>query len=172
MKLKFGSTNDASRAMKCSFWREESLDGSRPTERRMLSSHSSRVTGRLHRPGRRSRHRQRFARRFFPQPAFEGAFILTLEVFADLIQAQSQAPEVSYRGEELDGREKSALRSLVRNSTHALSRQLHQSLACDDSLRVEDYHELAGKGVRGGAGVRFGEAADWEKLSEAIEPRA
>ena len=43
MKLKLGSTSGASRAMKCSFTRCESFDGSRPTERRMTSIHSSRV---------------------------------------------------------------------------------------------------------------------------------
>ena len=45
MKLKFGSTSGASRAMKCSLRRWLSLDGSSPTERSTTSSHSSRVNG-------------------------------------------------------------------------------------------------------------------------------
>ncbi len=64
----------------------------------------------------------------------------------------SQAPEVTYRGEELDAREVSALRSLVRNSTHPLSRQLHRSLPSADSMPVDEYEEAAGKGIRGIAG--------------------
>ncbi|WP_175635551.1 heavy metal translocating P-type ATPase [Pedobacter ghigonis] len=55
---------------------------------------------------------------------------------------------LSFSG-QLDDHEQSLIASLVRNSSHPLSRHILKYLHCDDFLQVSHYTERAGKGISG-----------------------
>ena len=70
---------------------------------------------------------------------------------------------LEFEGEALSVREKSYIRTLTSNSTHPLSKRIHTFLSNykDPNIEVENYQEIAGKGLVGicnGQEVRLGSA--------------
>ena len=57
--------------------------------------------------------------------------------------------DIEYWGESLSDREKAALRSLVRQSTHPLSKLLYHHLPQSGIAEIESYDEIKGKGLTG-----------------------
>jgi Cu+-exporting ATPase len=77
---------------------------------------------------------------------------------------------VLFSGRPLSGREESFVASLVRNSTHPLSRALHAHLQGSEIWRVRGFAEVPGEGLKGtvdGVEVRLGAPAFVEPLREA-----
>ncbi len=70
---------------------------------------------------------------------------------------------VRFHGPALNEEERGLVKSLLRQSTHTLSRQVFASLADVATDSVEEYHEVAGSGIEGmvhGRRVLIG-SADW-----------
>lgn len=61
----------------------------------------------------------------------------------------TQQSELTYEGEPLTAKQESALKSLLRNSNHPLSRKIYDDLKEVDLLELEDFNEFTGKGVAG-----------------------
>lgn len=62
---------------------------------------------------------------------------------------QARPQHLQLIGDKLSLREQSLIRSVVRNSTHPLSKAIYQSLSEDLPLqKVEDYKEIPGKGIQ------------------------
>lgn len=62
---------------------------------------------------------------------------------------ESQSAEVNYVGEHLDDRETAAVKAVLKNSNHPLSRILYNKLHPDTVFQVENYEEISGKGQIG-----------------------
>ncbi|MGB6120833.1 MAG: HAD-IC family P-type ATPase, partial [Bacteroidota bacterium] len=76
---------------------------------------------------------------------------------------------VLFSGTPLSKKEKSLVASVVRNSTHPLSRALHEHLQGGEIYRVRDFSEIPGEGLWGtveGTEIRLGAAGFVEPLSE------
>lgn len=56
--------------------------------------------------------------------------------------------EVKYEGEELSEEDKSIISSLVRNSSHPLSRKIFEFLNVSPNKKLDDFSELPGKGLK------------------------
>ena len=61
----------------------------------------------------------------------------------------TQQSELSYEGELLTAKQESALKSLLRNSNHPLSRKIYDDLKEVEVLELEHFNEFTGKGVEG-----------------------
>ncbi len=59
---------------------------------------------------------------------------------------ENQNADVLYSGETLTEEEKSAIKSILKNSNHPLSRILYDKLNSDKLLNISDYEEIPGKG--------------------------
>jgi Cu+-exporting ATPase len=67
--------------------------------------------------------------------------------------------DIDFVGGELSEEDETLIRSLVRNSTHPLSRKIHDSLSDTAILRTADYNEVPGEGISGlveGRNVKLG----------------
>jgi Cu+-exporting ATPase len=76
---------------------------------------------------------------------------------------QTRSPHVRWSGPPMDESERSLVKSLLRQSTHTLSRQVFASLAGDVTQDVTDYREVPGQGIAGqvhGCEVMIG-SAEW-----------
>jgi Cu+-exporting ATPase len=76
---------------------------------------------------------------------------------------------VRWHGPPLDDEERHIVRSLLRQSTHTLSRQVFAALAGDVANEVTGYREVAGKGIEGevaGRRVLIG-SAEWAARESA-----
>lgn len=62
---------------------------------------------------------------------------------------ESQSTKVLFVGEELNEWERRAVKSVLKNSNHPLSRILYGRILGDSSLEVLDYQEIPGKGQMG-----------------------
>lgn len=62
---------------------------------------------------------------------------------------ESQGAAVAYFGEELNDFERNAVKSILKNSNHPLSRVLYSQIVSDKAYFVSDYQEISGKGQRG-----------------------
>lgn len=62
---------------------------------------------------------------------------------------ESEGSKIEYEGEQLTQFDKSLIRSLVRNSSHPLSRRILTSLDGNVYNTVKDYKELPGQGIAG-----------------------
>src|SRR5699024_9750847 len=62
------------------------------------------------------------------------------------ITASNQS-KVHYQGVELNSHEELMLRSTLRGSNHPLSRQLYQLLRSNNILTMDEFKEIAGKGI-------------------------
>ncbi|MCC6397334.1 MAG: HAD-IC family P-type ATPase [Bacteroidetes bacterium] len=60
---------------------------------------------------------------------------------------------LSFAGDPLSMTERRAIRSLVRNSHHPLSRAVYDGLRCDDTVPVGSYEEFPGEGILGIVGT-------------------
>lgn len=84
---------------------------------------------------------------------------------------QTRSSLVRWHGPVLCEEERAWIKSLLRQSTHTLSRQVFASLAGDVTHEVDNYHELPGKGIEGhidGHTVVIG-SAEWALRSAATE---
>ena len=61
----------------------------------------------------------------------------------------TQQSELTYEGELLTSKQESALKSLLRNSNHPLSRKIYDELDEVEVLELESFYEFTGKGVEG-----------------------
>lgn len=61
----------------------------------------------------------------------------------------TQQSELTYEGEQLTAQQELALKSLLRNSNHPLSRKIYDDLNEVEVLELEHFHEFTGKGVEG-----------------------
>lgn len=82
--------------------------------------------------------------------------------------------EMRFVGKPLDMSDKIAIRSLVRHSSHPLSRKMYDALAEAPVENPESYEELAGLGIRGrvrGKDWKVGSAAfvGWDSNNEATK---
>ncbi len=96
---------------------------------------------------------------------------LVVESFADITAVvfdktgtitNVEQQEMRFQGEALGYADKVAIRSLVRHSTHPLSRRLYASLADVPTVAPEDFEEIPGLGIRGrvqGRTLKVGSAA-------------
>ena len=87
---------------------------------------------------------------------------------------QAGRSSVLYSGTPLSERERSLVASLVRNSTHPLSRALYEHLRGDGIHRVREFFEIPGEGLRGtvdGTEIRLGAAGFVDRLpGEGADP--
>jgi Cu+-exporting ATPase len=82
---------------------------------------------------------------------------------------QTRGTHVRWHGPALDETERALVKSLLRQSTHTLSRQVFASLAGDVTHEVEEYREVPGRGIEGsvdGHAVMIG-SADWTQRDAA-----
>ena len=66
---------------------------------------------------------------------------------------------VNYVGTELNEFQKEMVKSLVRNSTHTLSKRIYDSIETDKVFNVSNYMEISGKGLEGivlGSKIKLG----------------
>jgi P-type Cu+ transporter len=63
--------------------------------------------------------------------------------------------EVKYEGDELSNNDKSVLKSLVRNSSHPLSRKIFEYLEVKSDKKIENFAEVPGKGLEANIEGRF-----------------
>lgn len=56
---------------------------------------------------------------------------------------------IDYQGKPLDQDENNAIKSVLRQSNHPLSRALYDYLQNEKNLKVDDFKELVGKGIQG-----------------------
>lgn len=56
--------------------------------------------------------------------------------------------EIVYEGEELKVKQEAALKSLLRNSNHPLSRKIYDSIEEGQITSLEDFQEITGKGIQ------------------------
>lgn len=86
---------------------------------------------------------------------------------------QTGAAKVRWHGTALTEQERTAVKSLFRQSTHTLSRQVFASLSGEVTHAVEDYHEVPGKGITGkvdGMQVTIGSSEwAWREKSDAVD---
>ena len=76
---------------------------------------------------------------------------------------QTQFSQVRWHGAPLSDSERVFLKSLLRQSTHTLSRQIHASLPADEHRPLGDYREIPGKGLQAvvdGVVITIG-SAEW-----------
>lgn len=79
--------------------------------------------------------------------------------------------KISFKGRELTLEEQMAIRSIVHNSNHPLSRKLYNHLPDIEKLSIENYQELVGKGVSatvGGKLYKIGSSAFVGKENKEI----
>ncbi|MFA6232875.1 MAG: heavy metal translocating P-type ATPase metal-binding domain-containing protein [Bacteroidota bacterium] len=84
---------------------------------------------------------------------------------------QTRSSQVRWHGPVLSEQERAMTKSLLRQSTHTLSRQVFASLAGDVTHEVEKYHEVPGKGIEGRVdehAIMIG-SAEWA-LRETADP--
>src|SRR5690606_27919696 len=67
---------------------------------------------------------------------------------------ENQSAEVSYVGEELTQEDLMAVKSILKNSNHPLSRILYEKVQVDELIPVVHYQEVFGKGQIGEVGAR------------------
>ncbi|MDX9758858.1 MAG: heavy metal translocating P-type ATPase metal-binding domain-containing protein [Bacteroidota bacterium] len=82
---------------------------------------------------------------------------------------RTRGGNVQWHGAPLDETQRSWLKSLLRQSTHTLSRQVFAALAGEITHAVEDYREVPGRGIEGridGRTITIGSAA-WTRRTEA-----
>lgn len=82
---------------------------------------------------------------------------------------QTRTAHVRWHGPALGEEERAAVKSLLRQSTHTLSRQVFASLAGDVTHTVDEYREVPGKGIEGvvdGRRVTIG-SAEWAWREDA-----
>ncbi len=85
----------------------------------------------------------------------------------------AQAATVRYEGRTLSAGERSALRSVARQSTHPLSRAIESYLADAELIVVRDFHESIGQGVRArvaGKEILIGSASWMNVRGVAVTP--
>ncbi len=58
--------------------------------------------------------------------------------------------KLSYEGEELSGEELILIKSAARNSIHPFSRLISDNIAADRTVELDNYTEIAGKGIEAG----------------------
>src|SRR5690606_5526839 len=59
---------------------------------------------------------------------------------------ESQSSDVVYTGENLSEQEKIAIKSILQNSNHPLSRILYNQIHLNELIPISDYQEISGKG--------------------------
>ena len=72
---------------------------------------------------------------------------------------QTNQSEIKYSGSELTSLDSVLIKSLVKNSTHPLSKKIYDSLDCQANLNVVSFKEMQGKGIEAeilGKHVRLG----------------
>lgn len=72
---------------------------------------------------------------------------------------QTGNASIEYSGESLSDFDKKLIKSLVRNSTHPLSRKIYESVDIEGSFDVTDFKEIPGKGIEAsilGINVKLG----------------
>jgi len=62
---------------------------------------------------------------------------------------QGRKSEISFIGEELNDFELSLVKTLVRHSTHPLSRKIYEHLGAYEAFETQDFSEKTGKGISG-----------------------
>lgn len=62
---------------------------------------------------------------------------------------QVKNAELNYYGNLLSNSELMEIKSLVKNSTHPLSRRIYESIKSDGEFTLENYKEFPGKGIKG-----------------------
>ena len=80
--------------------------------------------------------------------------------------------DLIYHGSVLSPLQQKSIKSLVRNSTHPLSKKIFDSLEAEEFFPVTAYNELAGKGIEGivyGSNIKVGSA---EFIGELKKDRA
>lgn len=85
----------------------------------------------------------------------------------------SENRTVKYEGDQLSPKELSAVRCLVRESVHPLSRQLYSFLPDSSIGNLEDFEEIPSKGLKGaidGMNLRIG-SAKWLGSPTGINPQ-
>ncbi|MBR9974728.1 MAG: heavy metal translocating P-type ATPase metal-binding domain-containing protein [Bacteroidetes bacterium] len=85
---------------------------------------------------------------------------------------QTRSGNVRWHGPALGEEVRAQVKSLLRQSTHALSRQVFASLAGDVTSDVEDYREVPGHGIEGrvdGHALMIG-SAEWAQRADAAPP--
>ena len=81
----------------------------------------------------------------------------------------NQKNEISYSGKELTRKQNSALKSLLRNSNHPLSRKIYNQLSNFKTIKVDDFKEYTGKGIQAtveGSVIKVGAASFVKKRSD------
>ena len=76
---------------------------------------------------------------------------------------QNNASSIRFEGEELSRQLKNAIHALCRHSAHPLSKQITAYLKRDEKVKIDNFKELAGKGIQGvieGDLIKVG-AANW-----------
>lgn len=85
---------------------------------------------------------------------------------------QSNALDIQFEGkEELNTEQLSFIKSLARQSTHPLSVALYQHLGNLDSIIVEDFKEVSGKGVQGQINHQIVKMGSAEFIGHQIDKR-
>jgi Cu+-exporting ATPase len=75
---------------------------------------------------------------------------------------QTTESKINYSGSELTELESMFIKSLVKNSTHPLSKKIYDSLDCRANLNVTAFKEMLGKGIEGeilGRQIKLGSRA-------------
>ncbi|PLX32144.1 MAG: heavy metal translocating P-type ATPase [Ignavibacteria bacterium] len=89
---------------------------------------------------------------------------------------QTRSSHVRWSGPPLEEAERSLIKSLLRQSTHTLSRQVFASLAGEVAQDVEDYHEVPGQGIAGNVGgheIMIGSAEwAWREESASVDVKS
>lgn len=85
---------------------------------------------------------------------------------------QTRSGNVRWHGPALSEEVRAQVKSILRQSTHALSRQVFASLAGDVSHDVEEFREVPGHGIEGrvdGHALMIG-SAEWAQRADAAPP--
>lgn len=75
---------------------------------------------------------------------------------------QTTESKIRYSGKELTDLDSILIKSLVKNSTHPLSKKIYDSLDCQANLNVNSFKEMQGKGIEGeilGKQIKLGSKA-------------
>jgi Cu+-exporting ATPase len=70
--------------------------------------------------------------------------------------------KIRYSGKEITALDSILIKSLVKNSTHPLSKKIHDALDCQANLQVASFKEMQGKGIEGevlGKQIKLGSKA-------------
>ena len=73
----------------------------------------------------------------------------------------TQESDIAYDGEVLTAKQESALKSLLRNSNHPLSRKIYDNMDDVAVLELDEFEEHTGKGISGGF------SGDWVKAGSS-----